>query len=86
MDRLTHISLNNCIKELESLSKLVETEKFSYKQISDFIREITWNLSNVFERRRYNSDEFQFMLQKIIKQKKMEDTSKKDLEEDKIKE
>ena len=66
MDRLTHLSITNCIKELDSLSKLALSGKFSYEQLSDWMEQIGWELSNVFQRRRYDSDEFQLKLKKIL--------------------
>ena len=70
MDKLTHISLTNCIKELDSLEKLVLSEKFTLEEIASWISQISWELSNVFNRKRYNSDEFQYRLRKLIKEKK----------------
>jgi len=70
MDRLTHISVTNCIKELDALSSLVLSEQFSYEEIADWVVEISWNLSNVFQRRRYDSDEFQHRLRKLIQENK----------------
>jgi len=70
MDKLTHISLTNCIKELDSLEKLVLSEKFTLEEIASWISQISWELSNVFNRKRYNSDEFQYRLRKLIKERK----------------
>lgn len=70
MDRLTHISMTNCIKELDALSQLVASGEFSYDELADWIVEISWNLSNVFRRRRYDSDEFQHRLRKLVQDKK----------------
>lgn len=70
MDKLTHISITNCIKELDCLEKLVSSGDFTDQQISDFIQEISWNLSNVFRRVRYNSDEFQCRLRKMLHDRK----------------
>jgi hypothetical protein len=66
MDRLTHISITNCIKELDALEKLVISGDFSDQELADFLQEISWNLSNVFRRVRYDSDEFQCRLRKLI--------------------
>lgn len=66
MDRLTHISITNCIKELDALEKLVISEEFTPQEIADFLQEVSWNLSNVFRRVRYNSDEFQHLLRKLV--------------------
>lgn len=66
MDRLTHISITNCIKELDALEKLVISEEFTPQEIADYLQEVSWNLSNVFRRVRYNSDEFQHLLRKLV--------------------
>ncbi len=66
MDRLTHISITNCIKELDSLEKLIISEKFSYEEVASWVSQISWELSNVFQRKRYDSDEFQHRLKKLI--------------------
>ncbi len=70
MDKLTHLSLTNCIKELDSLEKLALSEKFTLEEIASWIAQISWELSNVFNRKRYNSDEFQHRLRKLITEKK----------------
>ena len=70
MDRLTHISITNCIKELDALEKLVISEEFTSQEISDYLQEVSWNLSNVFRRVRYNSDEFQHLLRKLVQARK----------------
>jgi hypothetical protein len=70
MDRLTHISITNCIKELDALEKLVISGEFSEQELADFLQEVSWNLSNVFRRVRYNSDEFQCRLRKILHERK----------------
>lgn len=70
MDRLTHISITNCIKELDALEKLLLSGDFTDKELSDFIQEVSWNLSNVFRRVRYDSDEFQCRLRKILHDRK----------------
>ena len=70
MDKLTHISLTNCIKELDSLEKLALSEKFTLEEVASWIAQISWELSNIFNRKRYNSDEFQHRLRKLIKEKK----------------
>ncbi len=71
MDRLTHISVTNGVKELDALKFLVLSEHFSYAQIADWIAEVSWNLENIFQRRRYNSDEFQCLLKKLIQETKV---------------
>lgn len=81
MDRLTHISITNCIKELDALEKLVISGEFSEKELADFLQEISWNLSNVFRRVRYNSDEFQCRLRKLIHDRK-KDAPHRDPDED----
>jgi hypothetical protein len=70
VDRLTHISITNCIKELDALEKLVVSEQFNYQQVADWITEISWNLANIFNRRRYDSDEFQHRLKKLVQEQK----------------
>lgn len=70
MDRLTHRSITNCIKELDALEKLVISGEFSDQQIADWISEVSWNLARVFRRQRYDSDEFQHILRKILKDRK----------------
>jgi len=74
MDRLTHISVTNCIKELDALSALVSSGEFDSAEVSDWITEISWNLGNVFRRRRYDSDEFQHRLRKLIQDNKRKPT------------
>ncbi len=66
MDRLTHLSITNCVKELDSLEKLVISGKFSHEEISSWISQISWELSNIFQRIRYDSDEFQHRLKKLL--------------------
>jgi hypothetical protein len=85
MDKLTHMSITNCIKEIDALEKLALSERFSYQQIADWLTEISWNLANVFRRRRYDSDEFQHRLKKLIKEKKQEEhkLKREESEEDK---
>lgn len=70
MDKLTHISITNCVKELDALEKLVLSDLFSKEDIADFLKEISWNLSNVFSRTRYSSDEFQHRLIKLLQELK----------------
>ena len=69
MDRLTHISITNCTKEMDALSTLVLSGEFTIEEIADWIQEISWNLSYVFRRQRYNSDEFQMKLKKLIQER-----------------
>jgi len=69
MDRLTHISITNCTKEMDALSTLVLSGEFTIEEIADWIQEISWNLSYVFRRQRYNSDEFQMRLKKLIQER-----------------
>lgn len=70
MDRLTHISITNCVKELDALEKLVVSGDFSLEEIAGWISQISWELSNVFQRTRYDSDEFQHRLKKLIYDRK----------------
>lgn len=80
MDRLTHNSITNCIKELDSLEKLTVSGEFTFEQLSDFIKEISWNLSNVFARVPYVSDEFQYRLIKLVQDNKKK--ARKELKDD----
>lgn len=66
MDRLTHLSITNCIRELDALEKLAISESFSYEEIASWIAQVSWELSNIFQRKRYDSDEFQYRLKKLI--------------------
>jgi hypothetical protein len=70
MDKLTHISITNCIKELDALKLLLESEQFSTQEVADWLTEISWNLSNIFRRRRYNSDEFQRRSRQLVVDRK----------------
>ena len=70
MDRLTHMSITNCIKELDALEKLVISGEFDDEQIADWIAEVSWNLAQVFRRQRYDSDEFQHILRKLMRDRK----------------
>ena len=79
MDRLTHTSITNCIKELDALEKLVVSGEFTLEQVADWISEVSWNLAQVFRRQRYDSDEFQHILRKLLKERKR---NKKTEEED----
>lgn len=72
MDKGTHISVTNCIKELDALSQLVASEKYSMEDVADWIAQISWELSGVFRRRRYNSDEFRLKLRQLVKERKQE--------------
>ena len=74
MDRLTHISITNCSKELDALSNLVLSGEFTAAEIADWIQEISWNMSHIFRRQRYNSDEFQMKLKKLVQERKKRDT------------
>jgi len=66
MDRLTHMSITNCIKELDAVEKLIRSGKFSDDEIAEWVAEISWSLANIFQRRRYDSDEFQLMLVRLV--------------------
>jgi len=81
MDKLTHISITNCIKELDALEKLILSEDFSYQEVADWVVEISWNLANIFQRRRYDSDEFQHRLKKLIQESKRAANKTKDEDE-----
>lgn len=70
MDRLTHISITNCIKELDALEKLILSEEFNAEEIASWVAQVSWELSNVFQRVRYDSDEFQHRLKKLIQDRK----------------
>jgi hypothetical protein len=70
MDRLTHKSITNCIKELDALEKLVLSGEYDTQKIADCISEVSWNLAGIFRRQRYDSDEFQHALRKILKERK----------------
>lgn len=70
MDRLTHMSITNCTKELDALEKLVVSEEYTHAQIADWIAEISWNMAKVFRRVRYDSDEFQCLLKKLVQENK----------------
>ena len=70
MDKLTHISITNCIKELDALKNLILSGEFSYETVAEWVSQISWEMSNVFQRRRYDSDEFQHRLKKLIQESK----------------
>lgn len=67
MDRLTHISITNAIKELEALKGLVLCGSFTDEEIADLIEEISWCLARTFQRHRYDSDEMRMLLAKELK-------------------
>lgn len=67
------MSITNCIKELDALEKLVLSGEFTSDEIADWISEVSWNLAQVFRRQRYNSDEFQHILRKLMKERKRKD-------------
>jgi len=54
---------------MDALSTLVLSGEFTIEEIADCIQEISWNLSYVFRRQRYNSDEFQMRLKKLIQER-----------------
>ena len=70
MDRLTHISITNCVKELDALEKLIISQDYSLEEIAGWVSQISWELSNVFNRTRYDSDEFQHRLKTLIYNRK----------------
>ena len=76
MDRLTHISITNCTKELDALANLALSGEFTQQELADWIQEISWNLAHVFRRQRYNSDEFQCRLKKLIQDRKRKNLRK----------
>jgi len=64
------MSLTNAIKELDALKSLLISGEFSSDELADFLDEVSWNLASVFERRRYNSDEFQHRLRGLLEDRK----------------
>lgn len=72
MDKLTHLSITNCLKELAALEALVASEKYSYEEIASWVSQVGWELSNIFQRVLYNSDEFQFRLRQLVHTAKKE--------------
>lgn len=72
MDKLTHISIVNCVKELDALEKIITSGKYNNEKIAEWVIQISWELSGVMQRRRYNSDELQFVLRNIMKDIKKE--------------
>jgi hypothetical protein len=70
MDRLTHTSITNCVKELDCLEKLILSGEFSQEEIASWVAQISWELSNVFQRIKYDSDEFQHRLKLLIQKNK----------------
>ena len=72
MDRLTHIDVANSVKVLGVLGFLILSKQFSFTQIADWTVGISWNRENVFQRRCYNSDEFQCLLKKLTQEIKKE--------------
>ena len=81
MDRLVYMSMSNCVKELDALKMLVLSGRFSLAEVADWISEISWNLSNVAHRRRYDSDEFQCRLKKLVRRRKEEEEDIEKLKE-----
>lgn len=75
MDRRTYASITNCIKELDSLEKLIVSSRFGYEEIADWVAQISWELSRVFQHRAYNSDEFQLKLSSLISKIKEESSA-----------
>lgn len=80
MDRLTHDSLLNAIKEIESLKIIIDSNRFSMEEISEFVAEIAWNMSGIMKRRAYKSDEFQCRLRGLLHSAKRERLSVEKLE------
>lgn len=77
MDKLTHISLTNCIKELDALEKLILSGEYPRDKVADWVAQISWELSNIFHRRRYDSDELQFVLKGLLQQRTRQAREKK---------
>jgi hypothetical protein len=73
MDKLTHISIINCVKELDALEKIITSGLYSNEKIAEWVTQISWELSGAMQRRRYDSDELQFILRKIMKDLKKEE-------------
>jgi hypothetical protein len=78
LDRLTHTSITNAIKELEALKGLVLCGAFTEDEIADFIEEISWCLARTFQRHRYDSDEMRMLLAKELKRNKPKDPGSND--------
>lgn len=76
MDRLTHMSVTNGVKELNALKLLILSEHFSHTQIADWVAEVAWNLEHIFQRQRYDSDEFQCLLKKLIQETKKKENKR----------
>lgn len=70
MDKLTHMSIVNCIKELDALEKIITSDLYTKEKIAEWVEQISWELSGVMQRKRYDSDELQFTLKKILKDMK----------------
>lgn len=70
MDKLTHMSIVNCIKELDALEKIITSDLYTKEKIAEWVEQISWELSGVMQRKRYDSDELQFILRKILKDMK----------------
>lgn len=83
MDKRTHKSLLNAVKELDSLKVLVETGEYSKQEIADFIEEIQWNVSGILKRREYKSDEFQHRLAGLLQTIKRQKLKIEKLQEEK---
>jgi hypothetical protein len=70
MDKLTHMSIVNCIKELDALEKIITSDLYTKEKVAEWVEQISWELSGVMQRKRYDSDELQFILRKILKDMK----------------
>jgi hypothetical protein len=70
MDKLTHVSITNCIKELDALALVIASGEYSIEKIEEWVVQISWELARVMQRRRYDSDELQCVVRKILKDKK----------------
>lgn len=70
MDRLTHDSITNCKRELDSLEKIALSGELTLNQIAVCIAEISRELSGVFKRKRYDSETFQQKLKLLVRNRK----------------
>lgn len=64
------MSIVNCIKELDALEKIITSDLYTKEKIAEWVEQISWELSGVMQRKRYDSDELQFILRKILKDMK----------------
>lgn len=64
------MSIVNCIKELDALEKIITSDLYTKEKVAEWVEQISWELSGVMQRKRYDSDELQFILRKILKDMK----------------